>query len=659
MFGEEDIIKSHRPRLDLLGNFLLLAFAIILGRLWYLQIYKGDLFFRYSLENGLRKETVKAPRGMIFSRNNQVLVYNVPRFDAVIIPQYLSKEEQTIGKLARVLNVSTSAISEELRRAKGQARYLPVTIKKNINRKEVAIIETENFKLPGVIVRPFIGREYLDKEVGAHVFGHLSEISANQLPKYRKRDSFDYKLGDFIGQSGIEEQFDLFLRGRDGHQFMEVDAWGRMKRIIAEGAIFQGIENRKADPGFNLRLTLDRDLQKTAYEALESKVGSVVAIDVKSGEVLVMVGRPSFDPTQFSHGISEAYWSSLRDNPHRPLRARSIQEHYAPGSTFKAISAIAGLEEGIIDEKTEVHCPGHFRLGRRKVNCWRRYGHGKVNVVDALRESCDVFFYKLASKLDIDRLAHYARLFGFGRRTGIALPNEKTGLVPTREWKLKQNGVEWQLGETLYCAIGQSYVLSTPLQLANAYAAIADGKFISRPSIVREIFGPDGEVKKKMVKEEVVELDISAKTLQLVRQGLFEVVNSETGTAKWYAGRGLEMAGKTGTSQVVSSSEEELWRPCMEKKYEFRHHALFSAFAPFRDPSIAVAVLVEHGCSGSSAAAPVARDLIAAYMKKYRPELSLQIMEEERKAYQLKLQKKREKEKEEAALSSKLESVSE
>ena len=620
MFGEDNIVKGHKKRAELVRNIITFSFMIILSRLWYLQIYKGNEFYEYSLRNLLRKEVVLAPRGMMFSRNNELLVNNIPRFDAVVIPQYLKDRERTLKKLAIILGMTKSKINQIMKKNISQARYLPIVIKKNISHREVAIIETESRKMPGVRVVTFISREYRDGTVGGHLLGYISEISREQLPKYRRRDNYDYRLGDYIGHTGLEEQLDVILRGDDGYEFMQVDALGRMKKRLVTTGLLGEVDNKKSTPGNNIKLSIDRDLQLSAYKALDGKVGSAVAVDVKTGEILTMISRPGFDPSQFSRKLSQTYWEGLVKNPNNPLRDRVIQEHYAPGSTFKVITAIAALEEGIVNEKTEVKCPGFFRLGGRRFHCWKRYGHGKVNLIKSLRESCDVYYYKIGTQIDIDVLAKYARMFGLGNKTGIELPRETTGLIPTREWKKKRDGQSWVRGETLSCVIGQSFVLATPIQLAMLYAAIANKKTLYKPYIVKEIFSNVGEVIKKEKPQVALSIDISKKTLDLIEKGLFQVVNHEKGTAWWWRGRGIQMAGKTGTSQVVSFSADNIFAKCEEREYKLRHHALFAAYAPARDPRIAVAVVVEHGCHGSSAASPVARNIITTYMKKYMPE---------------------------------------
>lgn len=630
MFNEEELVRIHKTRADLTGNIILICFLVILSRLWYLQIYKGKTFYIYSLENRLRKDNIQAPRGMIFSRDNKLMVQNIPRFDAIITPQYLKNKNETISKLATILDMTVDQVLKTLQKNQGQASYIPVIIKKNISDKELAIIETENSKMPGVSVTTFISREYSEKEVGGHLLGYISEISPSQLPKYRKRDNINYKLGDFIGQAGIEEQHDLTLRGDDGYEFVEVDARGRLKKHFRNENLFGEIENKIARPGNNMRLTIDRDLQESGYKALEGRVGSAVALDVNTGEILAMVSRPSFDPSQFSRGLTPEYWSSLINDDRNPLRDRTIQEHYSPGSVFKTFTAIAALEEGIVDENTEVICNGSFRLGRRVFHCWKKNGHGKVNLAKSISESCDVYYYKIGTQIDIDVLAKYASSLGLGKKSGVALPRETSGLIPTKDWKKKRNGQDWHKGETLSCVIGQSFVLTTPIQLAQAYATIANGGKLLRPYLVKEVFSSTGEL---IDKGEIVEEDhikFKPRTMELVKKGLKDVVNTPQGTAWWHRGRGIKMAGKTGTSQVMSFSADKIYQKCEEKEYKHRHHGVFAAYAPYDDPKIAVAIVVEHGCHGSSAAAPVAESIITTYMKKYYPDIYAKNIQQEK-----------------------------
>ncbi|MCM2350683.1 MAG: penicillin-binding protein 2 [Bacteriovoracaceae bacterium] len=631
MFGEEELVKIHKERATLISYIITAAFGMVLARLWYLQVYKGETLHNYSIQNRLRKEVVWAPRGLIYSRDDQLLVDNIPRFDAILTPQFLLDKEETLAKLAKILSTDVAGIEAIMKKNSNQARYRPIIIKKNITFEELAQIETQNADLPGISVDTFISREYRDKDIGAHLLGYISEISQVQLPKLRERDKTEYRLGDFIGQFGIEEQLDKYLRGENGHEFVEVDARGRRKRYINTDNLFKGIEDEKPLSGMNVKLTIDRDMQIAAYKALEGKVGGVIAVDINSGEVLSMVSRPSFDPSQFSRGLTPEYWRSLVGNTHHPLRDRNIQEHFSPGSTFKAFSAIAAFEEGQIDEHTEINCNGTFRLGRRVYHCWKKGGHGAVNLVRALRESCNIYFQKTANKMDIDDIAKYAKAFGLGSRTGISLPREVSGLIPTKEWKKKRFGQEWQAGETLSISIGQSYVLTSTIQMAISFAAIANGGKIYRPYVVKDIFDSEGELVKTFTPELLSQVDIkNPKTLKFVREGLFQVVNNPKGTAFYRRGQGIMMAGKTGTSQVKSASADKIYQRCENMDYDSRHHGVFVGFAPYDNPKIAAAVIVEHGCHGSSAATPVAEAVITEYMKKYQPEMYLKNLEKDK-----------------------------
>jgi penicillin-binding protein 2 len=639
MLNSEHLIKIHRNRANIIANIILLAYSLLLARLWFLQVYKGKLLLNYSLKNRLRREVVEAPRGMFFARDNQLIVDNVPRFDAVITPQYLSNKKVTISNLAVILNLTDEQIYKTLKKNSTLPSYRPIIIKKNISMEEVAKIETENAELLGVSVETSITREYKDKEVGAHILGHTTEISSSQLPKFRNRDQYDYKLGDFIGQSGLEEELDLFIRGVNGSEYVEVDALGRKKRHLLDQEIFKGIENKPSIPGNNVKLTIDRDMQLVAYEALINQVGSVVALEVNTGQVLTVVSRPSYNPSNFGRGLTTEYWQSLLKDPFNPFRNRAIQEHYSPGSTYKTIVAVSALEEGIVDEHTEVLCTGKFRLGTRTFHCWKKEGHGSVNIYRSLRESCDIYFYKIATKLDIDVLSKYAHMFGLGHLSGINIPREIPGLVPTKEWKKKRNGESWALGETLSCAIGQSYMLTTPLQLTLAYASIANGGTLYRPYLVQELFNNKGEVIKKWNPEVRHTFKLKDKTSEIIRDALYQVVNVPSGTAYSKRGKGILMAGKTGTSQVVRFSADKIFSKCEEFEYKFRHHAVFVAFAPYDNPKVAVGALVEHGCHGSSAAGPIVEAVITTYMKKYQPKLYAENIEKELKLAQLTKQK--------------------
>lgn len=618
MLKGEDVVRSHKERSDIIWKFILFSFFIILIRLWYLQIYRGDDFYNYSIKNILRRDVVRAPRGKILSRNDGILAHNMPRFDAVITPQYLKNKQETIDRLSKILDIPEKKILAILSK-NSVVRYRPVIIKKNLQPKELALIETENLLLPGVSVDVFSGREYPDVEIGAHLLGYISEISPEQLPKFYKQ-GLEYQAGDFVGQAGVEYEFDSYLKGINGEEYIEVDARGMKRKYIGEIGFFEKIQNITPIAGKNLKLTIDQDLQISAFNALEGKTGAVVVLEVNSGEVLAMVSRPSFDPSKFSQGLSNDYWNSIVTNKERPMRDRTVQEHYPPGSVFKIFALIAGLEEKIIDENTEFNCSGKLPLGRRVFHCWKKHGHGSVNALKAIRESCDIYFYKVAQKLDIDVLARYAKMFGLGEKTNITLSREVSGLIPTKQWKMKTWKKEWALGETLSCIIGQSYVLATPLQLALSYSMIANGGYYYRPYVVKSIMNSKGEAIENFESKLVRKVNISEKTLEIARRALIEVMNNPRGTGWWQRGVGNAIAGKTGTSQVIRFSSEKIFDKCIDFEYSQRHHGLFVGYAPYDDPKIAVAAVVEHGCS-SKVAIPVVSKVVSSYLEKYYPEI--------------------------------------
>jgi penicillin-binding protein 2 len=382
--------------------------------------------------------------------------------------------------------------------------------------------------------------------------------------------------------------------------------------VNAAGQVVRVLNTVDAKPGYNIFLTLDLDLQAKARDLLEGLAGAVVAMDPNNGEILALASSPSFDLNVFVSGLTSSKWRSLARNPFRPLENKAIQGEYPPGSTYKIVTAIAGLEEGVIDENTTFFCPGFYRFGRRIYRCWKRGGHGNVNVTRALAESCDVFFYNVGHKLGVDRLAWYARACGLGKPTGIELGHEAGGLIPTASWKKKRTGVPWQRGETLSVAIGQGYDLATPLQNVMMISAIANGGLRYQPMILKRIETAEGRVVKEDRPKLVGRLPISPKTLALVRQGLWRVVNGKHGTARICRVKDIEISGKTGTSQVVGRKKGETGK--VVRPAHRRAHAWFVAYAPSDKPRIAISVVIEHGEHGSSAASPIARELIKTYL---------------------------------------------
>ena len=414
----------------------------------------------------------------------------------------------------------------------------------------------------------------------------------------------DYLSGDITGKHGIEKVLDLYIRGRRGNELVEVNAHGKVIKNLG-----------RIDPvsGSNVVLTIDAKLQKAAWEAFEGKAGAAVAMDPRDGSILAMVSLPSFDPNLFNSGIAHDEWAKLQRNPLNPLSNRAISGQYPPGSTYKLIVAAAALEEGIITPDTKITCNGFFELGNRRYHCWKKHGHGPVNLHRALVESCDVYFYTVGKMLGVDRIAHYARMFGLGETTGIELGHERRGLVPTRDWKLARMKEPWQLGETISISIGQGFNLTTPLQLAQAYSALANGGTLWRSRLVQRIEHANGSIAREYSPEKKGELTLSPQTIAALNKALWGVVNEPGGTGAAARRPNADVCGKTGTSQVIGLPQNDKARHAKKIAVFHKDHALFVCYAPMKNPEIAIAVIAENAGSGGAVAAPIARKILNAY----------------------------------------------
>lgn len=599
--------------------FLSVAFLLLTFRLSYLQIIKGNDLNFLADRNRLRLEKVSAPRGLIYDRNGRLLVDNKLMFNVVIIPQYLKNKEKTIKKLSDSIGVSVSFIKTKLLKAKRRRipSFTPVVILKNVDRNTLAKVETNKFFMPGVDIDIGIKRVYLLGKATSHVIGYIGKINKKEIKKYKDdylKVSKPIERGDTIGKFGLEKVWDKKLRGANGSQLVLVDANGR-KRREHPGIFDDEFNVKNYVAGDNLYLTIDASLQMLAYEKFKNKKGAVVVIKVDTGEILTMLSTPSFDPNVLSIGTSSKVLQDLNKNPFHPFYNKTIQNHYSPGSTFKPFVLISALEKGI-NPNFHVNCKGKIRYGRRHYHCWKKTGHGKINFHDSIVQSCDTMYYKLGQKLGIENMYKYAKMFGIGQKTGINLPHEVSGLMPNSNWKYKRFHERWMPGENLTVAIGQSYDLVTPLQLANAYAGIASGKLF-KPLLVKKLISNNGEILYKAKPELKSEINISKETQNIVIKALYGVMHDEHGTAKWYKGKDLDIAGKTGTVQLFSISAKNIYKKCSELPELQRHHGWFVGFAPYDKPEIAVAVIAEHSCHGSSGAAPIVRDIVDAYKKKY------------------------------------------
>jgi len=565
-------------------RILVLILIILLVRLWDLQIMRGSEMKRLSEQNRIRIKKVVAPRGVIYDRKGRILADTRPSFNIYITHEDIKNFDQTIDGLVSLLNISKEEIMERLEAAKGLPPSFPVKIKSDISMDDVAKIEANRVYLPGVNIQIEPKRFYHYGKMFAHMIGYVSEISDDEL---KKKEYKDYSPGDYIGKYGLEKAYEAYLRGIDGEKRVEVDSRGREVRTL---------EQKDPVPGNSIYLNVDLDIQAVIDKALENRRGGCIVVDPKTGGVIALVSRPAFDPNKFASGITKQDWQAIALDKAHPLQNRVIQGRYPPGSTFKIVSALKGLELGMINERTTFSCRGGFPYGGRVFRCWKKGGHGSVNIHRAIVESCDVFFYNLGLRLGVDRIHEMSDIIGLGRVTGIDLPGEKDGLVPSTEWKKKTYGQPWFEGETVSVSIGQGAVWLTPAQLVQLASFVANEGINYKPHIVNRIVSPEGKVLKTF--EPVINANVKLKkdTIRLVKEGMKGVVNEGSGTAYGSRLENVSMSGKTGTAQSVG-----------EKGRNLGDHAWFIAYAPSDNPSVAISVLVEYGGHGSSAAAPVAK----------------------------------------------------
>ncbi len=552
-------------------------FFLYVLRLWQLQVIEGKELRQASEENHLRIVPIFAPRGIIYDRNGNALVKNVPNFCVYLLPEAIKTADPV--RIAAFLGLDREDVRKEIDENRNSLE--PVLLKETIPFDELARIEARLSDYPELSVNADVARDYPYGEMAAHLIGYIGKLTEKQAkdPAYA-----DVPRGDFVGQWGIEKYYDSELRGTPGERIIEVDALGRELKAVGE------IPPKK---GKDIHLALDMNLQMAAESAFANRVGALVAVNPKTGELLGMVSRPAFDPNSFVFGISQDEWRSLVFSPEHPLLNRAFQSMYPPGSTFKIITAMAGLETGSVTPDEKIVCRGSLDLGGHIFRCWRHEGHGPLDIHKAIVESCDVFFYNVGMRTGIDNIAYYARSFGLGSRTGIGLGSEKAGLIPDTAWKEKVMKQPWYMGETLIASIGQGYVLVTPLQMARMVGAVGTGgRFMPDISFKKYEGGP--------VKGKQIPIHVSDSTIQIIQDALYGVTNEDGGTAR-LAGHSdiVPISGKTGTAQTISSRKgpDDAW---------------FVAYAPSNSPDIAVSVILEHGGHGT-AAAPIAKKAIEAY----------------------------------------------
>jgi len=590
-------------RLDIFIMLAVLIFIALISRLGFLQVVQGKHYEQLADGNRIRLIPTLAPRGTFYDRFGVPMVSNRPGFGVAIVPLSGAVNNAVIDKLAAILEIDSKEIREKVNRKQGS--FEPIMIKNDLDPGMVTKIEERRDELPGVVIQVQAIRNYPHKELAVHSFGYVGEINEEQL---QKRKDQGYKSGDIIGKDGLEWVYDSQIRGVDGGQQVEVDVAGRPVQVIGE---------KDPIPGDNLVLTIDSRIQQAAEKALDeqlkflqenteyknAKAASVVAINPKTGEILAMVSRPNFDPNWFAGGgISEKDWKNISENKFNPLNNRAIAGEYAPGSLYKIVSGAAALELNKVTPYEEIFCGGRHSI--YDVWCWQKTGHGNENFVGALADSCDIYFYELGLRLGIDNIEKYSRLFGLGNKTGINLPGEAAGLVPSRAWKLKNLDQEWYAVENLFVAIGQGFHMYTPLQMANAFSAVANGGTLYKPRLVSQVIGPKGEIKQQFAPEEIGKVPLSTSTINLLREGLRKVATDGTAGGA-FENFPVQVAGKTGTAENPPYDD----------------FALFAGYAPFDDPTIAVVVVVEQGGHGGSAAAPIARKVMEAAFNINQPSL--------------------------------------
>lgn len=625
--------KEYSPRYRLFYYLVIFTFSIFVTRLWYLQIITGSELREFSEKNRIKQNKIPAPRGLVLDRNGKALVDNLPGFEAIISPQYVDDLDELAQAVGPILNIEPEKLTQRViksRRVNGP--FAIIRLKDNLSREEVFRLKRIRLDTPGLEIRESIIRHYPVKENGAQLFGYVGEISKRQLPVLNElyRGVLEFEQGDIIGKSGLEENLERSIRGDDGISFIQVDAHGRETITQTPNIYGEQIKDKEPIHGNNAILTIDRDIQEAAHQSMvtQQRIGSVVAMK-SNGEILAWLSTPSFDPNDFPTGISPQIWSKLVTDPFKPLRNKVIQDHYSPGSTFKPFVALAALQEKVITPSTVVSAPSQLRFGNRVYHDHSKSGHGNITVFEAIEKSSNVFFYKMGIALGVDKMYNYISLLGIGSKTGVEMTPEAAGRMPNSEWKKQYIGEEWQPGENLSTAIGQGYVTVTALQMALAYNTIGLNGKVVKPFVIRKIVDQDGKVLKEYfptVVRDVSELQpngykIDKETFKTVQEGLRRVANGNQGTARFWKVPGVEMAGKTGTVQVMSFSADQIYQNCMSRPIHMRHHGWFVAYAPAENPEISVAVLAEHACHGNTGAAPIVRDIVQAYFKKYHPEV--------------------------------------
>jgi len=574
--------EDVKQRLNCLLIFMVICFSILVISLWYLQMIKGEEFRERAIENCIRCLVEDAPRGRIYDRQGKLLVTNRPVVVVSVIPAEVDDLEKLSERLSRIIGISPEEISQTVKSYR-ENPFKPVKILDDCKTNKIVEIEERKDELKGVVLEIKPRRDYLYHDFAAHSLGYVGEIDKEELQQFGNPK---FQGGDIIGKAGLEKYYDDILRGEKGGKEVEVDALGQEIATL----LYQ-----KPVPGEDLVLTIDRDLQLYGENLLFGKKGSIIVSDPNSGEILALVNRPSFSPNIFANGISSSDWQRLSSDADYPLTNRSVQGLYSPGSIFKVVTAVAALEEGVTDRKRKIYCSGSFELAGQVFTCWKETGHGSLSIVDGIAHSCNIYFYTLGKNLGIERFNKYMQKFGLGEKTGIDLPAEAIGIIPSAQWKEREVKEIWFPGDTINLSIGQGYLLLTPLQVHNCITAIATEGKIYKLHLAKKIISADGKSVKEIKPEIYKKVDFTSDTFKIIKEGLRQTILKGTG---WRANiKELAIAGKTGTAQNPQGET----------------HAWFIGFAPYENPEVCITIFLENGGEGGEAATPIARAMLEKY----------------------------------------------
>ncbi len=588
----EDDQRLPQSRLTVFAVVIVVVALGLLFGFWRMQVLETRYYSKLAERNRIRLIPIIAPRGRILDRHGHVLLNNYPSFSVLLERDSPQQVQAYLPQIAAGLGLDPAQLAGQVSQAAGLPRYQPLVIKTNATPADIAFVESHRADIPCLDLLMVQRRQYPPDDFMSHVLGYVGDVGPEDIARSKGR----FRPGDVVGKTGIEREYNNLLMGVDGNKRVVVDSRGRVRGTLGE---------TPAIPGHTIQLTIDENLERVAENDLAGKEGAVVALDPRTGAVLAMASRPGYDANEFARGITPSEWKQLNDDPEHPLLNRVIQAQLAPGSVFKIIMATAMLQSGIPQANYHVFCPGYGVFYGRVFHCWDKYGHGRVGLHGAIVQSCDVFFYNVGQQLGIQRIAYYARQLGLGRRTGIDLPGEEPGLVPSAAWKERVYHRPWYPGETIPVAIGQGATMATPLQLAYAIGGIIDGGVFMRPHLLKSD-DPTVEIR----------FPLSPSTVDAITEAMYGVVNESDGTAAASRIKGIQFCGKTGTAQLVSDQE----RKRLGGGARFQDNAWFVGFAPRTDPKIVVAVLVQRGVEGAETAAPIARAIIEAYYREHWPQ---------------------------------------